>query len=141
MSPPSKSAQNSGLRKSIGAFAPHGNATAPEYREKRFWRVPESPSLLSWRFDESAEPDYVDAIVYYEEQGIAERFEEDFRRAVNHIRAHPESGVVVTAEGARKWPLSVFRFCLYYTIEPNGIRIWAVAHDRRRPGYWRQRLE
>ncbi|MEO6324280.1 MAG: type II toxin-antitoxin system RelE/ParE family toxin [Thermoanaerobaculia bacterium] len=104
--------------------------------------MPESPSLLSWRFDESAVPDYVDAFGYYEEQGhIGDRFEEDFRRAVNHIRAHPESGLAVTAEGARKWPLAVFKHTLYYTIEPDGIVIWAVAHDRRRPGYWRHRLE
>jgi toxin ParE1/3/4 len=104
--------------------------------------VPESLFLLNWRFDESAVADYVDAFGYYEEQGqIGDRFEEDFRRAVNHIRAHPESGAVVTAEGARKWPLAVFKHIVYYTIESDGIVIWAVAHDRRRPDCWRPRLE
>ncbi|HKI37123.1 MAG TPA: hypothetical protein VKA46_35040 [Gemmataceae bacterium] len=34
-----------------------------------------------------------------------------------------------------------FQYVLYYEIiDPSRVRVFAVAHTRRRPGYWLRRL-
>ena len=44
------------------------------------------------------------------------------------------------ANGMRSWPMKRFWFRIYYFLDPNRIRILAVAHPKRRSGYWRQRM-
>ena len=44
-------------------------------------------------------------------------------------------------DGVRSWRLRRFPFRVYYALDPNRIRILAVAHLKRRHGYWRQRVE
>ncbi|MCH8207915.1 MAG: type II toxin-antitoxin system RelE/ParE family toxin [Nitrospinae bacterium] len=43
--------------------------------------------------------------------------------------------------GTRRFLLRRFPYCIVYRIEATRVVIVAVAHARRRPGYWRQRLE
>jgi mRNA-degrading endonuclease RelE of RelBE toxin-antitoxin system len=43
--------------------------------------------------------------------------------------------------GVRSWRLRRFPFRVYYAIDPGRIRILAVAHLKRRPGYWQERLK
>lgn len=104
--------------------------------------MPEHPPLLDWGFDPPAEVEYTDARNYYYEKrpGLADAFEVDFRWAVDFIRARPEASPVVTEEGARKRLLRRFPYNVYYTIEHGRVRIWGVAHQKRRPGYWADRL-
>jgi len=42
--------------------------------------------------------------------------------------------------GTRRYLLRRFPFSVVYRIEPTRIVIVAMAHFRRRPGYWRSRL-
>jgi toxin ParE1/3/4 len=35
--------------------------------------------------------------------------------------------------------LNRFPYLIYYEIMPNRVRVVAIAHKRRRPGYWRNR--
>jgi toxin ParE1/3/4 len=42
--------------------------------------------------------------------------------------------------GTRRYVLRRFPFSVVYRIEARRILIVAVAHARRRPGYWRSRL-
>ena len=42
--------------------------------------------------------------------------------------------------GTRRYVFPTYPFSLVYFIEDYVIRVVAVAHDKRRPGYWRQRL-
>ena len=104
--------------------------------------MPERPPLLDWEFDPSAELDYTDARTYYAEKrsDLAEAFEADFRWAVDFIRANPEASPVVTEEGARKRLLRRFPYNVYYTIETGRVRIWGVAHQKRQPRYWADRM-
>lgn len=41
--------------------------------------------------------------------------------------------------GTRRYLLRRFPFSIVYKIEPNRLLILAVAHGRRRPGYWKHR--
>jgi plasmid stabilization system protein ParE len=42
--------------------------------------------------------------------------------------------------GTRRYLLRRFPFSVVYRVEANRIVIIAVAHGRREPGYWRQRV-
>ena len=42
--------------------------------------------------------------------------------------------------GTQKFRLRQFPYKLIYIIEEGQILVLAVAHDRRRPGYWKKRL-
>jgi len=39
----------------------------------------------------------------------------------------------------RRFPLRRFPFALVYRVDKDRLRVLAVAHRRRRPGYWNQR--
>ena len=52
--------------------------------------------------------------------------------------AHPLIGTPSPAK-MRRMPLRVFPYTLHYRVESETIRIFAVAHQKRRPGYWRKR--
>ena len=43
--------------------------------------------------------------------------------------------------GTRRFLLRRFPYSIVYRIEATRVVIVAVAHARRRPGYWKQRLE
>jgi hypothetical protein len=42
-------------------------------------------------------------------------------------------------ERFRRYPLQRFPFSVIYLERPDGIEIVAVAHHRRKPGYWTER--
>ena len=42
--------------------------------------------------------------------------------------------------GTRRFVLHRFPFSIIYLDEPDGVTIVAVAHNKRRPGYWKRRL-
>jgi plasmid stabilization system protein ParE len=103
--------------------------------------VAERFSPRSIEFDPPAEAEYLDALRYYQQEGgIGAAFEQAVRRGVDFILQNPEASPVVTREGARKRVLGRFPYNLYYTIEGELILILAVAHQKRRPGYWTDRL-
>ena len=54
------------------------------------------------------------------------------------VDAHHELGVH-GVRGTRSFLLRRFPFALVYRIEPDVLRVIALAHQRRRPNYWRKR--
>ena len=42
--------------------------------------------------------------------------------------------------GTRRYVFPKYPFSLVYFVEDDTINVVAVAHESRRPGYWRQRL-
>jgi len=51
---------------------------------------------------------------------------------------HPEAGSPA-GPNRRRVVVARFPYSIVYQHQPNLIRIVAVAHQRRRPGYWRRR--
>lgn len=43
--------------------------------------------------------------------------------------------------GVRGIPIRRFPFTVFYRAEATRVYVLAVAHQRREPGYWRERLE
>jgi plasmid stabilization system protein ParE len=67
--------------------------------------------------------------------GPGRRFFGEVQRAENLISQFPELAPEISA-GVRKRLLRKFGYSLIYTIEKDRVLILAVAHYRRRPGYW-----
>jgi plasmid stabilization system protein ParE len=62
----------------------------------------------------------------------------EFERALNFLAINPELGAVWRGT-ARRFPLRRFPYNLVYQIKPDELRVIALAHQRRRPGYWSKR--
>lgn len=69
---------------------------------------------------------------------VASRFMAEFDRAVERILEGPEQWPKHIL-GTRHVKLRRFPYLIIYQLGPI-IRVIAVAHGRRRPGFWRKRL-
>jgi len=93
-------------------------------------------------FHPEAELELIESALYYDKQvpGLGERFESEIRYATDLLLDQPEIGPLVDPN-LRKFILTRFPFTLYYSITADVLRIEAVAHQSRRPGYWKSRVD
>jgi len=92
-------------------------------------------------FHEDAETEMNEAARYYEERalGLGMSFLDAIEEAVDQVLANPEAYQLV-GDDVRHKILRRFPYSVLYVIEPDRIRVMAVAHQKRRPGYWCYRL-
>ena len=90
---------------------------------------------------EEADAEVNEAAKYYEERvpGLGLLFLAAVEEAVEKVLADPEAFQLVGDEIRHKL-IRRFPYSLLYVIEPDRIRVIAVAHQKRRPGYWSHRL-
>lgn len=96
---------------------------------------------MSYFLSSEAEEELAQAVAFYAEQAstaVAMAFLSEFTRAAQLVAANPGLGTRTSRE-RRLFPLHRFPYSLVYRAEEDGIRIGAVAHHSRRPGYWRGR--
>lgn len=88
-----------------------------------------------------AEEELAQAVAFYNSRAstaVAHAFLVEFTRAARLVAANPGLGTPTTRE-RRLFPLHRFPYSLVYRVDDEGVRIGAVAHHSRRPGYWRGR--
>ena len=94
------------------------------------------------RFLSSAELDVFEAFDHYnaidDDGRTADRFLDEIEQAKRSISERPRAWMEIEP-GVRHKVLHRFPFALIYEIEADEIRVFAVAHHSRRPGYWRNR--
>ena len=80
------------------------------------------------------------AAQWYKDQSpvAADAFETEVGRAVQLIGDAPERWPKYMS-GTRRFLLRRFPFYLVYRLHEGSIEVIAVAHGRRRPGYWKGR--
>jgi len=91
------------------------------------------------QLSEEAALDQRSAITYYSDQNtdLATAFLSDFDSACDLIIERPEIGRPIRTSN-RKVVLQRFPFVLIYKSDGDYLRILAVAHQRRRPEYWKK---
>lgn len=97
---------------------------------------------MNSEFLPEADEEFREAARYYESEapGVGLAFIAEVHRALSIIIAHPRS--TETLRGSiRKKVLSHFPYSLFYSLETNLILVVAVAHHKRRPTYWQNRLK
>jgi plasmid stabilization system protein ParE len=94
----------------------------------------------SIRFHPEAEQEYLAALSWYGEHSVIATtdFESAVSRAVQTIGAAPERWPLCYRE-FRKYTLHQFPFSIVYRELSSEVVVFAVAHARRRPGYWKGR--
>lgn len=92
-------------------------------------------------FLREAEQEMLEAARYYESQtpGLGADYLSEIERAVAAIAESPMTWPIIEGELRRRL-VRRFPFGILYRIELKKIVIIAVAHLRRRPGYWRGRI-
>jgi toxin ParE1/3/4 len=92
-------------------------------------------------FDPDARIEFLEAIKYYEEckPGLGYRFRLVVESAVNSICENPFRYRVLHAP-FRRCLLQRFPYSIIFSIEPEYILVIAVAHVKRKPGYWVERI-
>jgi plasmid stabilization system protein ParE len=88
-----------------------------------------------------AQRELVDAVRWYRTRSATapDRFLADFDRTVDRIVASPRLPAPM-AGGFRSRFMTSFPYQVVYRIEHDTIRIYAVAHFKRRAAYWRRRV-
>ena len=88
-----------------------------------------------------AESDLREAAEYYRERAgarIAQAFLSEFGHAMTLLLEHPLLGAQ-WIHGKRRLVMRHFPYSVIYAIAAREIQVLAVAHQSRRPGYWRKR--
>ncbi len=87
-----------------------------------------------------AREEFLEAAAFYEREavGLGAEFIDEFDHAVRLIAANPHLGPHFEGTFRRKL-LRRFPFQLIYEVTAEEVLLVAVAHLRRRPGYWRDR--
>lgn len=91
-------------------------------------------------FHPDAEAELGEDLEFYRDRapGLAPGFVEAVQQALTFIQSHPAAGAPVR-EALRRWRVPRFPFHPIYREEPARIYLLAVAHQRKRPEYWRDR--
>lgn len=93
-------------------------------------------------FLSEAENDLLDAILWYEskEAGLGKRLRDEIGHVLERIVEEPYLWRERTG-GYRRVNCPVFPYYIPYFIREGKIIVAAIAHDRRKPGYWKLRVE
>ncbi|MEX0881070.1 MAG: type II toxin-antitoxin system RelE/ParE family toxin [Thermoanaerobaculia bacterium] len=92
------------------------------------------------RFHPNARDEAYRGVEYYRERSpiAAERFGAAIEHAVAVIADSPERWPRHLF-GTRRYVFSGFPYSLVYRVGQKSVEVYAVAHAKRRPGYWRRR--
>jgi plasmid stabilization system protein ParE len=97
------------------------------------------------RFDDEADAEYRFAGQWYEarREHLGVEFLDAVDATIDQIVAMPRAGARVHRLPAdltvRRWAVPRFPYHVIYLEMATHIRILAIAHDRRKPGYWKER--
>ena len=93
-------------------------------------------------FHPEAEADMRATARWYETRsaGLGQQFLDAVNAATATIAANPEA-FGFARPGIRRHLVRRFPFGILYQVEPDRAYILAVAHSRRKPNYWKHRLE
>ncbi len=92
-------------------------------------------------FNPAARQELVEAARWYANEASAvhaEDLKKEIRRSLELAITHPALGAPAI-NGTRSLPVHRYPYVLIYRIEADVLRVLAVFHHSRRPGYWRGR--
>jgi plasmid stabilization system protein ParE len=89
----------------------------------------------------AAEEEFLHAVAWYEAKrpGLGAEFLAEVERAARRIVSFPQHGSPYLA-GTRRIVLRRFPYSVVYSPDPEDLLVVAVAHQRRKPGYWKGRI-
>ena len=100
---------------------------------------------MRFRFHAEARAELLAAAEWYarERVDLGEELLAELARALDAVRADPRAWPVVAQESGlslRRIVLARFPYGVIYATAGTDVFVVAVAHEKRRPGYWRGRV-
>ncbi len=102
--------------------------------------------ILSWSEHPAAAGEVYDAALWYQAEApdVARRFAVRVQQSIDSIRQWPYAASLYrdteSEPQIRSKQVNGFPYQVLYIIRDNELIVVAYAHERRRPGYWRDRL-
>jgi toxin ParE1/3/4 len=92
-------------------------------------------------FHDDAQAEFDAAIAYYEmrEKGLGLRFHTDVERAARLVNQYPRIGCQYKSTEFRRYVIGRFPYSIFYLEFEDAIWIVSIAHNTRRPDYWKGR--
>ncbi|MEX0775833.1 MAG: type II toxin-antitoxin system RelE/ParE family toxin [Phycisphaeraceae bacterium] len=89
----------------------------------------------------AAESELEEAVAYYQGRGagLGLEFHAEIEAAIQLIRQQPDVGAPYGRRGHRKYVLRRFPYLVFYLDLGQALGVVAVAHQKRRSGYWLSR--
>jgi toxin ParE1/3/4 len=96
--------------------------------------------VITHSFHPEAAIEFEEAAAFYESKvaGLGKSFSAEVERTVGFIQEFPDAGASVNTN-LRRVLVDRFPYAIVYQRTVDSVVIIAVAHQRRRPGYWRGR--
>jgi plasmid stabilization system protein ParE len=96
--------------------------------------------VIAYAFHQDAQAELEHAALFYESQvaGLGRSFAAEVERTISLVREFPQAGLSL-GQNRRRVVIARFPYSVVYQQKTDLIRIVAIAHQRRRPGYWRRR--
>lgn len=93
-------------------------------------------------FLEPAQKELFDAVEYYDEQqsGLGFEFALEVQKSINRIIRYPNAWSKFSAR-TRKCHCNHFPYSIIYFLKESEIIIVAIMHSKRKPNYWKKRIE
>ena len=99
--------------------------------------------MTQWiRISEQASDEFSEAVRWYEgrRSGLGGEFFDAVAATLSLIETNPEIGTTISTDGqTRRALVARFPYQVVYRLRPTEIVIAAIAHLKRRPGYWESR--
>jgi toxin ParE1/3/4 len=95
---------------------------------------------LPVQFHPAAFAELVQTASRYDDElaGLGAEFTEEVDRLLRRLHLYPELGTP-SSQDTRRLLLRRFPYMLVYRIRDSDVVVLAVAHQRKRPGYWVRR--
>jgi plasmid stabilization system protein ParE len=95
-------------------------------------------------FHEAARDELREAARWYEArlEGLGEEFLEAVEAALERVACGELPGLAPQEQGrpeTRRLLMQRFPYAIHFDMGEGSLFVWAVAHEKRRPGYWRRR--
>lgn len=89
-----------------------------------------------------AKRELLDAMDYYDEMhlGLGLDFESEVKSSITFIRQFPET-FALRDDVTRRCLVKRFPYVIVYMYHDNRVWVLAIAHCKRKPGYWKQRVD
>ncbi|MBU0620838.1 MAG: hypothetical protein KJ795_03225 [Gammaproteobacteria bacterium] len=93
---------------------------------------------MSYQFHPAAAREHLDSIAFYESRlhGLGANYIAEFEATMKKVCAAPNSFSIECPPDIHKAVMKRFPFNVLFRETGKVVQVLAVAHHRRRPGYW-----
>lgn len=97
---------------------------------------------MSYQLHPDAAHEHRQQVAYYEneQKGLGARYHAEFQAVLTAICEMPLRPRILHPPGIRSVSFKVFHFSVIYREANGAVQVLAVAHHRRQPGYWLERV-